>query len=197
MLFVMNDGRSALYLAAANGHEVTVRLLVEAGGEDPLLVTETNGNTALRYAADKGHVEAVRIAAGGQRPLFLTNKIGFSPLHAVAADGHVDVSRLLVERGGKRLLAAKTIMGETAEDVATRCGHGALAGMLRRARVAKAGSGVWGQAKHCVSVEEEALAAERADAAMAALLAEEARPGSAGGMAARGRKGKSGSGKKK
>ena len=115
------------------------------------------------------------------------------------------MSRLLVERGGKRLLAAKDINGETAEDVATRRGHRALAGMLRRARVGKAGSDVWGQARPCVSVEVEALAAARAAAAMAELLAEEAKPGGAagsaggsgGGGAARGRKGKGGSGNKK
>ena len=161
--------------------------------------TDNKGSSPLHYTALEGHVEVARLLfeTGGQRLLFRTDKSGFSPLHTAAFFGSVDLSRLLVERGGKRLLAAKNIDGETAEDVATRRGHGALAGMLRRARVAKAGSGVWGQARACVSEEEAALAAERADAAMAALLAEEARPGSAGGMAARGRKGKSGSGKKK
>ena len=145
------------------------------------------------------------IGAGGQRLLFLTEKEkGFSPPHAAAFCGHVDVSRLLVERGGKRLLAAKASHGETAADVATRRGHGALAGILRRARVAKARSDVWGQARPFVSEEVKALAAARAAAAMAELLAEEANPGGAagsaggggGGGAARGRKGKVGSGKK-
>ena len=115
------------------------------------------------------------------------------------------MSRLLVERGGKRLLAAKANHGDTAEEVATRFGHGALAGMLLRARVAKAGSDVWEQARPRVSAEEEALAAARAAAAMAELLAEEANPGGAagsaggsgGGGAARGRKGKGVSGKTK
>ena len=82
-----------------------------------------------------------------------------------------------------------------------RHGQVALAGLLRRARVAKAGSDVWGQARPCVSAEEEALAATRAEAAMAELLAEEEKPrgaassagGSGGGGAARGRKGKGGS----
>ena len=92
-----------------------------------------------------------------------------------------------------------------AEDLATRCGHGALAGMLWRARVAKAGLDVWGQARPRMSAEVEALAAARAEAAMAELLAEEAKPGGAaasaggggGGGAARGRKGRGGSDKKK
>ena len=122
------------------------------------------------------------------------------PLHLVASCGLVDVSRLLVERVGKRLLAAKTNDGHTAEDVATRAGHRALAGSRRRARLSKARSDAWGQAKLCVSPEEEAVAVARAAAAMAELLAEEAKlglaGGSGGGGAAKGRKGKYGSGKR-
>ena len=125
-----------------------MRLLIETGGQDLLFVSNTGG-TALHQAALAGHVEVAQllIGAGGQRLLFLTDEDGFSPLHYAACQGHVDVFRLLVERGGKRLLAAKNNQGELAEDTATRFRHGALAGMLRRARVAKAGSGVWGQAR--------------------------------------------------
>ena len=76
--------------------------------------------------------------------------------------------------------------------------------MLLRARVAKAGSDMWGQARPCVSAEVEALAAAREEAAMAELLAE-AKPrgaagsagGSSGGAPARGRKGKGGSVKRR
>ena len=144
------------------------------------MVSVPYGDTALHQTAANGHVEValLLIGSGGQRLLFLPHKYGCTPLHSAAADGHVDVSRLLVERGGKRLLAAKTTRGETAEDAAKREGHWALAGMLRRAREAKAGSDVWGQARPCVSAEEEALAAARAlsaaraAAAMAELLAE-------------------------
>ena len=149
-------------------------------------------------------VARLLIGAGGQRLLFLANENGFIPLHAAAGSGHVEVLRLLVERGGKRLLAAKANNGETAEGTATRCGHGVLAGMLRRARVAMPGSDLWGQARPCVSAEMEALAGARAAAAMAELLAEEAKPrgaaGSAGGSCdgggARGCKGRDGFGKK-
>ena len=71
--------------------------------------------------------------------------------------------------------------------------------------MAKAVSDVWGQARPRVSAEEEALAATRAAAAMAELLAEDAKAGDMVGLAggsgcggeARGRKGKGGSGKKK
>ena len=113
------------------------------------------------------------IGVGGQRLLSLTSQIGFSPLHLAAGRRHIDMSRLLVDRGGKRLLAAKTNNGETAEDVAMRLGLVALAGMLRRARVAKAGSDVWGKARPRMSAEVEALASARAAAAMAELLEEE------------------------
>ena len=169
------------------------------------MVSDPRG-TAVHTAALNGHekVTLLLIGAGKQRLLFRTAQNGSSPLHFAASFGQVDVSRLLVERGGKRLLAAKDNHGDTAKDIATRCRHGALAGMLRRARVAKAGSDVWGQARHCVSAEEEALVAARAAVAMTELLAEEAKPGGAagsaggsgGGGSARGRKGKGGSGKK-
>ena len=178
VLIMANDGRTVLHFAAHQGHEETVLLLIETGGEDLPLVTDTDGDTALHSASLKGHVEVARllIGAGGQRLLSLIDKDGWSPLYCAADHGHVDLSRLLVDRGGKRLLAAKAILGQTAEDVATLCGHGALAGMLRRARVAEAGSDVWGQARFCVLVEEEALAVARAAAAMAELLAGETKP---------------------
>ena len=64
---------------------------------------------------------------------------------------------------------------------------------------------MWGQARPCLSAEVEALAAARADAAMAELLADEAKLGGAAGSAGggggggpvRGRKGKRGSCEKK
>ena len=59
--------------------------------------------------------------------------------------GHINMLRLFVERGCQRLIAAKDNQGETVENVATRFGHEALAGMLRQARVAKAGLDVWGR----------------------------------------------------
>ena len=76
---------------------------------------------------------------------------------------------------------------------------------LRRLRLGKGGGDVGGQARPRVSEQEEALAAEKADAAMAALLAEEsgaskdgtvgAASGSQSGKAAG--KDKGGGGKKK
>ena len=140
------------------------------------------------------------IGAGGQRLLFLTAEDGSSPLHAATMFRQVDVSRLLVERGWKRLLAAKANQGNTAEDTTTQYRHWALAGMQWLARVAKARLNVWGQVRPCVLAEVEALAAARAAAAMAELLAEEAKQGGAsglacgsgGGGAARGRKGRVG-----
>ena len=92
--------------------------------------------------------------------LFLTTTNGATPLHFAAISGHVNVSRLLVERGGKRLLAAKTKTGLMAEHFASLNGHEALAGILLRARVANSGLDVtpWGQARAFVSPEVESLA---------------------------------------
>ena len=152
LLIRMNDVQSALHLTALNGHEATVLLLIETGGKDLLFVTATDGGTVLHQAASNGHLEVARllIEAGGQRLLFLTDEDSVSPLHYAACYGHVDVLRMLIERGCTRLLASKTNRGETAEDITMRCGQVALAGMLRRPRVAKAGSDVWGQGRPCM-----------------------------------------------
>ena len=87
--------------------------------------------------------------------------------------GQLETSRALAGSGGNRLLAIKDDQGLTAEDGARAAGHGELALMLLRSRLGKGRADVRGQSGPCMSVQEAALAAEKADAAMAALLAEE------------------------
>ena len=96
--------------------------------------------------------------------------------------------------GGNRLLAIKDDQGLTAEDGARAAGHGELALMLLRSRLGKGRADVRGQAGPCMSVQEAALAAEKADAAMAALLAEEseASKDGAAGAASGSKSGKAG-----
>ena len=79
------------------------------------------------------------------------------PLHFAASN--VEAARL---EGWQE---AASCQGETAEDLATRHGHWALAGMLLLARMAKAWWDVWGQTKPHVLAEVEALVAARVAAA--------------------------------
>ncbi|KAM4874323.1 cortactin-binding protein 2 isoform 3-T4 [Thomomys bottae] len=94
------DGHSALYSAAKNGHTDCVRLLLNA--EARIDAADKNGFTPLCAAAAQGHFECVELliaydanidhaAAGGQTPLYLACK-----------HGNKECIRLLLEAGSDR-----------------------------------------------------------------------------------------------
>jgi len=61
------NGRTALYVAAANGHDRHVELLLEAGA-DPMIATD-RGDSPLAAATGKGYasVERILLANGARR----------------------------------------------------------------------------------------------------------------------------------
>ena len=56
---VENDGRTALFCAALNGHEKVVRYLIEKDAD--VRVCTIDGWTSLHTAAQNGHVDVVRL----------------------------------------------------------------------------------------------------------------------------------------
>ncbi|KAJ1266207.1 hypothetical protein BS78_08G133400 [Paspalum vaginatum] len=91
-------GRSALHLAAANGHLDVCRFLVEelgfgvnstcASGGSPVLYAAANGReSVLRYLIDRG-------ADPG-----MPDSKGVTPLHHAAEQGHYEAVRLLLSNG--------------------------------------------------------------------------------------------------
>nr|XP_045016134.1 cortactin-binding protein 2 isoform X2 [Jaculus jaculus] len=113
------DGHSALYSAAKNGHTDCVRLLLTA--EAQVDAADKCGFTPLCAAAAQGHFKCVELltaysanincaAAGGQTPLYLACK-----------NGHTECIKLLLEAGADR--SAKTRDGWTPVHAAVDTGN--------------------------------------------------------------------------
>uniref|UniRef100_A0A8C2YKD0 Cortactin-binding protein 2 n=1 Tax=Chinchilla lanigera TaxID=34839 RepID=A0A8C2YKD0_CHILA len=113
------DGHSALYSAAKNGHTDCVRLLLNAEAE--VNAADKNGFTPLCAAAAQGHFECVELliaydaninhaAAGGQTPLYLACK-----------NGNKECIKLLLEAGTDR--SVKTRDGWTPVHAAVDTGN--------------------------------------------------------------------------
>ncbi|KAI6054667.1 cortactin-binding protein 2 isoform X2 [Marmota monax] len=113
------DGHSALYSAAKNGHADCVRLLLNA--EAQVDAADKNGFTPLCAAAAQGHFECVELliaynahinhaAAGGQTPLYLACK-----------NGNKECVKLLLEAGTDR--SVKTQDGWTPVHAAVDAGN--------------------------------------------------------------------------
>lgn len=120
-------GVPPLVVAAARGHELGVRLLVESGA-DPRAATRL-GNTALVAAATRGHaatVAAVLAALGGARPA--ANACGAAALVGATLGGHAEVVLLLLQQGADP--NARDVGGASALQAAVYLGHDAIAERL-------------------------------------------------------------------
>lgn len=87
------EGRTALHLAASNGHAPTVRFLLQKGANVDL--ADNNRCTALRLAAENGHFNAVKLLlmAGGDLNADF-QQLG-ATLKSVTDNGHDTVANLL------------------------------------------------------------------------------------------------------
>ena len=88
----------ALIVAAGSGDVAEMRRLIDRGAN--VNAVALDDLTPLTHAADRGHIEAVRllIASGAD-----VNKASgdLSPLYFAADSGHVAVVELLLENGAK------------------------------------------------------------------------------------------------
>ena len=88
---VANGGWTPLYIACANGHEATVRLLLERGAA---IDKSDDGETPLHIASSEGHVEVVRklLERGADKELLFN---GSTALDLARAQNHEAVCALL------------------------------------------------------------------------------------------------------
>ena len=89
-----------LHYAAMGGDSETIRHLLN-WGNDPLALN-LYGETALFYAAEEGHTQALEVLAsyGG---LQIQDKFGETPLHFAAREGHLNACVLLLEKAPELL----------------------------------------------------------------------------------------------
>ncbi|TRY98837.1 hypothetical protein DNTS_027853 [Danionella cerebrum] len=117
-----------LIIAARNGHEKVVRLLLEHYRVD-IEQTGTvrfdgyiiDGATALWCAAGAGHYEVVRLLVSHNAKVNHTTLTNSTPLRAACFDGRLDIVRFLVEHNANISIANK--YGNTCLMIAAYKGH--------------------------------------------------------------------------
>jgi len=94
------NGCTPLFIAAQNGYNSSVKLLIEAGG-NVNQAREDTGASPLFMASQNGHLAIVKVLlkAGGNVNQARTDD-GASPLYFAADKGHVAIVEVLLKAGG-------------------------------------------------------------------------------------------------
>ena len=148
---------TALHLAAQNGHESVVGLLLDRRAsinatdkdrQTPLHLAALNGNesvvgllldrgaslnapdrqTPLHLAARRGHESVVGLLLDRGASVNATDKDRQTPLHFAAVNGNESVVGLLLDRGAS--IDATTKKGQTPLHYAARAGYESVVGLL-------------------------------------------------------------------
>ena len=122
------NGRTPLILASQNNHSAVVQFLEEYTTDkkksDMSLKKKTaNTRDALRAAANKGCMEAVRFLVEEKVNLSDKDKEGKTPLLLAVESGHLAIARYLVESMQEGMNDADNSWGNTALLSAARNGH--------------------------------------------------------------------------
>ncbi|XP_066175076.1 cortactin-binding protein 2 [Sylvia atricapilla] len=96
------DGYSALYSAATNGHTDCVRLLLAA--EAQVDAADKNGFTPLCSAVVQGHVKCAELLIMYQADINHAAERGQTPLYLACKNGNNDCIKLLLEGGADRTI---------------------------------------------------------------------------------------------
>jgi ankyrin repeat protein len=93
-----NDGRSPVFNAAQNGHNVIVAQLVSARGD--VNKCNKNGASPLYVASQNGHGAIISTLVLARGDVTKCRNDGTSPIYVAAQNGHSDIIAQLVSAGG-------------------------------------------------------------------------------------------------
>ncbi|XP_074124307.1 cortactin-binding protein 2 isoform X4 [Sminthopsis crassicaudata] len=111
------DGSSALYSAAMNGHTDCVRLLLNA--EAQVNTADKNGFTPLCSAAAQGHFKCAELLIAYHADINHAAERGQTPLYLACKNGNNECIKLLLEAGTDRNV-------KTSNCLEILCSHGGL-----------------------------------------------------------------------
>jgi ankyrin repeat protein len=93
---VVQEGYTALHLAASQGQHAMLQLLLERGAAPNARTAQ--GHSPLHYAAEKNHSHVAQaLLAARPDGVHLMDDDGDTPLHWAAHYGHAQVARTLLE----------------------------------------------------------------------------------------------------
>jgi ankyrin repeat protein len=86
-----HNGRTALMLAAMNGHSENVKLLIK----HDINAKDMDGHTALMYAAMNGHYECVKLLLEYEADIHIKDKNGYTALLYASENGYTECVNML------------------------------------------------------------------------------------------------------
>ena len=115
------DGRTALHLAAYNGHTEIAKLLLANNADVNVMDAVGQTQTALHIAAWQGHPEIAKLLLANNADVNVMDAVGQTPLNIAAGNGDTELVELLIAKGAD--VNAKTRSERTPLHPAAIGGH--------------------------------------------------------------------------